>query len=273
MLREFADGFYEKILRWQCLHMPRHIAIIQDGNRRYARNHRIKTHEGHRAGADRTERVLDWAHELGIEYITLYSFSTENFSRDSTEVQELFALFKDRFERVLDDERVHRHHIRVQMVGDRSLLPRDLIEVIHRAEESTKRYSKFYLNIALAYGGRNEIIRAARKILEGVLEGKHTIDDISTDLVDRYLHSGRGIPPVDLIIRTGNEYRTSNFLPWLANGHECAVYFSAPYWPDFRKIDLLRAIRVYSQRAECLRDENERECTDQRLLLSEPPGS
>jgi len=273
MLREFADGLYEKILKWQCLHMPRHIAIIQDGNRRYARNHRMKTGEGHRAGADRTEKVLDWAHDLGIEYITLYSFSTENFSRDSNEVQELFALFKDRFERVLDDERVHRHHIRVQMVGDQSLLPPDLIEVIHRAEESTKHYSNCYLNVALAYGGRNEIIRAARRILDGVRQGRHTIDDISTDLVDRYLHSGRGIPPVDLIIRTGNEYRTSNFLPWLANGHECAVYFSAPYWPDFRKIDLLRAIRVYSQRAECLRDETGSGCRGPGNSFSKSPGS
>lgn len=252
MLRETADAIYEWILKWQCPHMPRHIAIIQDGNRRYARNHHMKTREGHRAGAQRTEKVLEWAQELGIKYITLYSFSTENFSRDSLEVQELFALFKDRFERVLDDERVHRHQIRVQMVGDPSLLPPDLIEVIRRAEESTKHYANFYLNVALAYGGRNEIIRAARKILEGVAEGKHTIDDISSDLVDRYLHSGRGIPPVDLVIRTGNEYRTSNFLPWLGTGHECAVYFSAPFWPEFRKIDLLRAIRVYSQRVVCL---------------------
>lgn len=273
MFRKFADDLYGKILQRQCRHMPRHIAIIQDGNRRFARNHRLRTGEGHRAGADRTEMVLDWAHELGIEHITLYSFSTENFSRDSREVQDLFAIFKDRFERVLDDERVHRHHIRVQMVGDPSLLPPDLIEVIHRAEESTKNYSGCFLNVALAYGGRNEIIRAARSILDGVRQGRHTIDDISTGLVDRYLHSGRGIPPVDLIIRTGNEYRTSNFLPWLANGHECAVYFSAPYWPDFRKIDLLRAIRVYSQRVECLKNETGVVCGEPASSLSKSPGS
>ncbi|HUU76531.1 MAG TPA: polyprenyl diphosphate synthase [Methanoregulaceae archaeon] len=260
MFRRLVDQAYESILQWQCRHIPRHIAIIQDGNRRFAWTHRMKSRDGHRAGADRTEKVLDWAHELGIQHITLYSFSTENFSRDQEEVEELFALFKERFERVLDDERVHRHHIRVQMVGDRSMLPPDLIEVIERAEESTKNYNRYFLNVALAYGGRNEIVQAARKILAEIEEGIHTIDDISEEFVNQHLYAGRDIPPVDLIIRTGNDYRTSNFLPWLANGHECAVYFSAPYWPDFRKIDLFRAIRVYSQRVESQKEENKTIC-------------
>ena len=119
---------------------------------------------------------------------------------------------------------------------------------IDAAEEATKDYDGFFLNIALAYGGRNEIVLAARQILKEVAERQISPDAIDVQMVERHLHGGKLIPPVDLIIRTGNECRTSNFLPWLANGHESAVYFCAPYWPLFRKIDLLRAIRIYDQR-------------------------
>lgn len=249
MIRKaLLEPLYERFLRMQCSHIPRHIAIIQDGNRRYARAAGINTSDGHRAGADKTEEMLDWAHDLGIQHITLYTFSTENFSRGEDEVGQLFALFKEKFIHVLTDERVHRYKIRVQMVGDRSLVPPDLLAAISAAEEATKNYSGFCLNIALAYGGRNEIVLAARDILSSVRDGAIRPDAIDVKMVGSHLHGGKGLPPVDLIIRTGNDYRTSNFLPWLANGHESAVYFCAPYWPLFRKIDLLRAIRVYDQR-------------------------
>jgi tritrans,polycis-undecaprenyl-diphosphate synthase [geranylgeranyl-diphosphate specific] len=230
--------------------MPRHIAIIQDGNRRFARNTGLDTAEGHRAGADVTEKVLDWIHELGITHITLYSFSTENFNRDPSEIESLFTLFKEKFLSVLSDDRVSKYRIRVRMVGDRTLLPEDLRRVVEIAEEATKDNDAFFLNIALAYGGRNEILHAARRILTKVGNGTCSPEEINPAMVESHLHEGNDLPPVDLIIRTGNEFRTSNFLPWLANGHESAVYFSAPYWPMFRKIDLLRAIRVYSQRKE-----------------------
>jgi tritrans,polycis-undecaprenyl-diphosphate synthase [geranylgeranyl-diphosphate specific] len=250
MLRTIADSLYEKRLRLQCHHIPRHIAIIQDGNRRFARMMKMQKSEGHRLGADRTEEMLDWAGDLGIRYITLYSFSTENFNRESEEVKMLFDLFRNKFTSITTDHRVHRKHIRVQMVGDRSLLPADLLQAIEAAEASTAGYSDFYLNIALAYGGRNEIVRATRNILQEVYAGRCSPEEIDPARFEQNLHSGKNLPPVDLIIRTGNEYRTSNFLPWLANGHECVVYFCAPYWPMFRKIDLLRAIRLYSQRVE-----------------------
>jgi tritrans,polycis-undecaprenyl-diphosphate synthase [geranylgeranyl-diphosphate specific] len=148
----------------------------------------------------------------------------------------------------MNDERVEKYKIRVQMVGDRSRLPDDLREAVEAAEEATRNHTGFYLNIALAYGGRNEIVLAAREILEETEKSGLSPDKIDVQMVERHLHGGKGIPPVDLIIRTGNEYRTSNFLPWLANGHESAVYFCAPYWPLFRKIDVLRAIRIYDQR-------------------------
>jgi tritrans,polycis-undecaprenyl-diphosphate synthase [geranylgeranyl-diphosphate specific] len=248
ILRPLIDPLYERYLRMQCRHVPNHIAIIQDGNRRYAKLLGIDTAEGHRAGADKTEEMLDWAHELGIRHITLYTFSTENFSRQEDEVAHLFALFKEKFLYVIHDKRVQKYKIRVQMVGDRSMLPEDLRQAVDAAEKATRDHTGFFLNIALAYGGRNEIVLAARDILASVMNGAITPGAINVELVEAHLHGGRGLPPVDLIIRTGNEYRTSNFLPWLANGHESAVYFCAPYWPLFRKIDLLRAIRVFDQR-------------------------
>jgi len=248
IFRNLIDPLYERYLRVQCRHVPNHIAIIQDGNRRYARLFGMDTKEGHRAGADKTEEMLDWAHDLGVRHITLYTFSTENFSRDKEEVGHLFTLFKEKFRSILTDERVKKYKIRVQMVGDRSRLPEDLLATIDAAESATRDNTGFCLNIALAYGGRNEIVLAAREILAGVAQG--VIDPASIDVrtVEKHLHGRKGIPPVDLIIRTGNDCRTSNFLPWLASGHESAVYFCAPYWPLFRKIDLLRAIRIYDQR-------------------------
>jgi len=247
-VRNLVEPLYERYLRMQCTQIPTHVAIILDGNRRFAKVMGIDTAKGHRAGADKTEEMLDWAHELGIQYITIYSFSTENFNRPEDEVQDLFRLFKEKFLCTISDERVHRYKIRVQMVGDRSLLPDDLRIAIEAAEEATKNYDGFTLNVALAYGGRNEIVLAARDIVAAVREGKITPAAIDVQMVESHLHEGKGIPPVDLIIRTGNEFRTSNFLPWLATGHESAVYFCAPYWPLFRKIDLLRAIRIYDQR-------------------------
>ena len=247
-LRRILEPLYERYLRMQCPQIPTHIAIIQDGNRRFAKEMGIGTAKGHRAGADKTEEMLDWAHDLGIRYITIYSFSTENFNRTEDEVKELFCLFKEKFLRTISDERVHRYRIRVQMVGDRALIPDDLKAAVEAAEEATKNYDGFTLSVALAYGGRNEIVLAAREIVSAVREGKIAPEAIDLAMVESHLHEGKEIPPVDLIIRTGNEFRTSNFLPWLANGHESAVYFCAPYWPLFRKIDLLRAIRTYDQR-------------------------
>ena len=248
MLRSGIELLYALYLQWQVKHVPRHVAVIQDGNRRYAREQGLDTSIGHRLGADATEQVLDWAGELGVQHITLYTFSTENFRRESTELDSLFLLFREKFTAVLKDKRVHKNRIRVQMIGDRSLLPDDLLAAIDAAEEATRDYNNHFINIALAYGGRNEIVHAARSILDEVKQG--AIDPASIDpaTVEDHLNRGAPIPPVDLIIRTGNDCRTSNFLPWLANGHESAVYFCAPYWPAFRKIDFLRAMRVYDQR-------------------------
>jgi len=249
MIRSLLEPLYEYFITRQCQYFPTHIAIIQDGNRRFAKKKGLATSYGHRVGADRTEEVLDWAQQLGIQYITLYIFSTENFNRTDDEVSDLFTLFKEKLASIIDDERVHKYGIRIQMIGDRDLLPEDLREAVERAEAATAHYDNFFLNMALAYGGRNEILQATRDILSDVKEHKIQSSEISEELLEEYLYGKSiSIPPVDLIIRTGNECRTSNFLPWLANGHESAVYFCAPYWPMFRKLDMLRAIRIYSQR-------------------------
>lgn len=230
--------------------IPNHIAIIQDGNRRYAQIQGQNTSFGHRKGAQTSEEVLEWAQEIGIRNITLYSFSTENFNRPDTELNELFSLFIEKFKSIKTDKRVHSNEIRLQVVGDRSLIPKDMLRTIEEAEEATRDYSQFHLNVALAYGGRNEIVRAAKEILQDLSQKKITPDQITTDLLDTKIRGELHLPPVDLIIRTGNEKRTSNFLPWFANGYKSAVYFCAPYWPLFRKIDLLRGIRVYDERVK-----------------------
>ena len=160
ILRPLIEPLYERYLKVQYQHVPNHIAIIQDGNRRYAKMLGIDTTKGHRAGADKTEEMLDWAHELGIRHITLYTFSTENFSRKKEEVDHLFALFKEKFLSILHDERVEKYKIRVQMVGDRAMLPDDLRDAVNKAEKATQDNTGFHLNIALAYGGRNEIVLA-----------------------------------------------------------------------------------------------------------------
>lgn len=247
-LREIADRAYEKHLLRNIKNIPRHIAIIQDGNRRFAKEMGLDVAVGHRLGAQTTENVLEWAREIGVRHITLYCFSTENFQRSESELRELFELFAEKAIKAASDERVHKNSIRIQMVGDRNLLPKDLLEKIEKVESLTKNYTEFTINLAIAYGGRNEIVYATRSILKLIREDRIKPDDITNTTIEENLYREVNLPRVDLIIRTGNEKRTSNFLPWLANGNESAVYFCAPYWPMFRKIDLLRGVRLYDQR-------------------------
>lgn len=248
-----AYALYESLLKREVLvgSPVEHIAIIQDGNRRYAMRMGISKVLGHSYGAETAERVMDWCLELGIKHLTLYSFSTENFKRDENEKRYLFDLIKNKFLELYDSAKVHNNHVRVRAIGRIDLLPSDLQEAICLVEDATRRYSNMYLNVALAYGGQGELVDAARAMARHVKEKKLKAADLNEDLVAQYLypHNGVPVPKVDLIIRTGGENRTSNFLPWQANGNECAAYFCAPYWPEFRKIDFLRAIRTAQARA------------------------
>lgn len=229
--------------------VPSHVAIIMDGNRRFAKKHGLAQYYGHFRGADTTERVLDWSFDLGIKQLTVYAFSTENFERSDAEKNRLFDLIGLKFDKICSDERTHKRRMRVRIIGNIDMLPSSLKSSAKHAEEITKNYDGVYLNVALAYGGRQELVDAARNMAFKIKHGKLSIKDINEDAISNNLYPANGsVPYVDLIIRTGGDERISNFLPWQANGNECAAYFCAPFWPEFRKIDFLRAVRTYQTR-------------------------
>ncbi|MBN2111431.1 MAG: di-trans,poly-cis-decaprenylcistransferase [Methanosarcinaceae archaeon] len=232
--------------------IPRHVAIIMDGNRRFAKKLGRVSNFGHLRGADRTEQVIEWSCELGIEHLTIYAFSTENFNRPKDEKENLFELIRVKFNEIGKDERTHERKMRVHAIGDIEKLPGQLQESIKNIELVTSDYDRFNLNVAIAYGGREEIVQAVREIAAMVERGEIDPEDIDEDTISKHLYPAEGaaLPDVDLIIRTGGDERISNFLPWQANGNECASYFCAPFWPEFRKIDFLRSIRVYQTRTE-----------------------
>jgi|Deesub1362A_J573_1020465.scaffolds.fasta_scaffold00512_10 tritrans,polycis-undecaprenyl-diphosphate synthase [geranylgeranyl-diphosphate specific] len=238
-------SIYEKKLTSEVMRngMPGHIAIIMDGNRRYARRMGLPPRVGHYFGSRKAEEVLNWCWELRIKNVTVYAFSTENFKRDPEEKRNIFSLINKELRRLANDSRIHRNRVRVKIIGKREMLPGFLLEAVEEVEEATKNYDLFSLNIAIAYGGRQEIIDAVKKILTLVKEGKVEPEEISPSLVEKYLYNNGDYSSVDLVIRTGGEQRLSNFLPWQsAYG---TAYFCDVYWPEFRKIDLLRAIRAW----------------------------
>ncbi len=232
--------------------IPEHIAVIMDGNRRYAGQMGRARSYGHAMGAEVTERVIEWCYEIGVKQLTLYAFSTENFRRSEEEVDGLFNLINEKFLKLYTDKRTYEKETQVRVIGDRTKLPAFLNESIEKIEKATENHTKFSLNVAIAYGGRQDIIQAVRDIATCVSSDKLSLEDVDESLISKHLYpsSGVPVPNVDLIVRTGGDERVSNFLPWQANGSECATYFCAPYWPEFRKIDLLRSIRVYQARKE-----------------------
>ena len=229
-----------------------------DGNRRFAGQLGKTRSFGHAMGAEVTEKVIEWCYEIGVKQLTLYALSTENFQRSEEEVDGLFNLINQKFLKLYSDPKTHKNEMQVRVIGDRSKLPGFLNESIERIEKSTEHYRKFHLNVAIAYGGRQEIIQAVRDIAGCVSSGKLSLEEVDENLISKYLYPAPGVsvPNVDLIIRTGGDERVSNFLPWQANGSECATYFCAPFWPEFRKIDLLRSIRVYQARKAEKRQEH-----------------
>ena len=248
-LRGLAGRAYRRHLRREIDDVPDHVAVIQDGNRRYARERGDDAPDGHRAGADTTERVLDWCADLGVSELTLYAFSTENFERPDEELEPLFDLLEHKLREFADADRVHEQGVRVRAIGDVPRLPPRVRDAVDYAERRTAGNDRFTLNVALAYGGRTELLDAARAIARDVDAGEMAPEDVDVEAVESRLYD-RPIRDVDLIVRTGGDERTSNFLPWHANGNEAAVYFCAPYWPEFSEVDFLRAIRTYESREE-----------------------
>ncbi|MDR2967124.1 MAG: di-trans,poly-cis-decaprenylcistransferase [Methanobacteriaceae archaeon] len=226
--------------------MPKHIAIIMDGNRRYSKiQGNINVIKGHEIGVDTLEKVLDWSIDLGIEIVTAYAFSTENFNRTPQEVEGLMNLFVKNFKRIVEHEKIHKNEVKVKVVGKLELLPENVREAIHEAEESTKHYTKKLFNLAIGYDGRLEIIDAIKKIVEATKSGKISENDIDEDLVNKNLYTA-GLEDPNLIIRTSGEERLSGFLLWQSSYSE--LYFCDSLWPELRKTDFLRAIRSYQER-------------------------
>ncbi len=247
-----AIGVYSVYGRWLKSQLneddvPRHIGIILDGNRRWARGQNMNPWEGHWAGGEHVKDFLEWCLNLEINTITLYAFSTENFKRDSKEVEELMKVYEKALNDVLASDVIEKYKVRVTAIGRRNLLPQHLQKLIGEIEERTKTNDKFYLNVALAYGGRAEIVDAARELGELVKQGKLEPEKINEDLIEEHLYT-KHLPQQDpdLIIRTGNESRLSNFLLWQAAYSE--LFIVDVYWPDFREIDLQRVIRDYQRR-------------------------
>ena len=247
MIASTAYQTYEKRLvkEVQSRPVPQHVAVIMDGNRRYAKEFGLLVAEGHEKGKEKLEEMMEWCLELGIKFLTVYAFSTENVAREKDEVNVLMRLFSQNFKRLADDERVHKHRIRVRVLGQKDMLPDDVREAIDYAEKRTEGYDQYFFNIAVGYGGRQELLQAVRRVAEEVKRGRLVVEDIDEKTIYRYLYTS-DLPDPDLILRTSGEERISNFLLWQLAYSE--LYFSDVYWPGFRKVDFLRAVRSYQLR-------------------------
>jgi tritrans,polycis-undecaprenyl-diphosphate synthase [geranylgeranyl-diphosphate specific] len=244
-----AYKLYEKWLWRQVRNgeKPDHIAIILDGNRRWASDKELNPWAGHEKGAEKVEQLIEWCLKLDVKSVTLYAFSTENFRRSQEEVEEIMRIAGENLQKILTDERIHKNKVRVKVIGRVNLLPESLQQLIRDAEKSTKDYDEHFLNFAFAYGGRAEIVDAARKIAENVHEGRLDPEKVDEATFEQYLYTSH-MPKQDpdLIIRTSGEERLSGFLLWQSAYSE--LCFLDAYWPDFRFIDLLRAVRTFQNR-------------------------
>lgn len=222
---------------------PKHIAIIMDGNRRWAKEHKLPIALGHKKGAETLENIVRYANKIGLEYITVYAFSTENWKRSEEEVSALMLLLKN----YLDDyiHRADSENIRVRALGDISALRKDLQESIIAIENKTATNTGVGFNVAINYGGRDEMVKATKKIAEKVKSGELELEDINEDLISKNLYTF-DIPDPDLVIRTSGELRLSGFLLWQASYAE--LLFMDKYWPDFNNDDLDYAIEEYKKR-------------------------
>jgi short-chain Z-isoprenyl diphosphate synthase len=230
--------------------VPNHIGLIVDGNRRYARRAGYgHVAEGHRAGADKVDEVLGWCEELAVPCVTMWALSTDNFSRDPDELVPLIGIIEGKIADLAEMQKSSRLPRRIKVVGRTEMLPESTREVIARAESDTARYHPHQLNIAVGYGGREEITDAVRRMIADRIARGDSLEGVAAGLepdeIARYLYTEE-TPDPDLIIRTSGEVRLSGFLLWQSAYSE--YYFCDAYWPDFRRIDFLRAIRSYQLR-------------------------
>lgn len=223
--------------------LPTHIAIIMDGNRRWAKQRNLDAKFGHKKGAETLENIVRYCNKIGIKYLTVYAFSTENWKRSKEEVGALMLLLQN----YLDDfaKRADTENIKIKMIGNREGLSAGLLKSIDKTISRTENNTGITFNIAFNYGGRDEIVKAVKKIANGVKENTIQLEDINEELISNNLHTA-GQPDPDLMIRTSGEIRTSNFLPWQLVYSE--YYFTDKLWPDFANEDLDEAIAEFNRR-------------------------
>ncbi len=223
--------------------IPRHIAVIMDGNGRWAKERGLPRLEGHRSGAESVREVMEACIELGVEYLTLYAFSSENWSRPEAEVSALMMLL-DRF---LDEKAkdLDRQQVRLLAIGQLDRLPKSTRALIERIQARTAHHQKMTLVLALSYGGREEIVSAARSLAADALAGNIQPDEINAELFASRLQTA-GIPDPDLLVRTSGEMRISNFLLWQISYAEIVIV--KKFWPDFRQGDLFETVKEYQRR-------------------------
>ena len=229
--------------------LPQHLGLILDGNRRFARAVGVAKNIGHNLGAHKAYEVLEWCLELGIPHVTLWVFSTDNRGRDQEEVAHLLELFAGEAANMINDPRIHKNKVRIKMIGRVEDFPERVRTNLKRLEDATANYGGLLLNIAIGYGGREEIAQAVRGLLRSKAEAGENLTSVaqtlSVDDIGAHLYTA-GVPDPDFIIRTSGEVRLSGFLLWQAAYSE--YYFCDVYWPGFRKVDFLRALRNFQER-------------------------
>ncbi len=233
----------KKNIDGEILNIPQHVAIIMDGNGRWAKKRLLPRNMGHKAGAKVVEQICEDAYNLGIKYLTVYAFSTENWKRSTQEVTGIMNLLRNYLKDCI--ERASKNDMRVRIIGDRSALDKDIVERIDELEKKTACYDGLNFTIALNYGGRDELVRAVKKIAADAENGIISDRDIDEELIGSYLDT-KELPDPDLLIRTSGELRTSNFLIWQLAYTE--FYFTDVLWPDFDVEELKRAVRYYNGR-------------------------
>lgn len=241
------DRFYTMLLEREVKDgpIPTHVAVIMDGNRRWAAEKGMPSYMGYRYGADKVEELLRWCLDLGIKNVTLYVLSVENLRRPKEELNTIFNLLEEKLERLERDGILEREDIKFKVLGDISLLPKNLREKLGKLEKITSDHTSKSLNLAVSYSGRQEIIKAVREIAEKVRDGRLKPDEIGEEVFRAHLYTSHA-PDPDLIIRTSGEMRVSGFLLWQLAYSE--LVFVDVYWPELRKMDFLRALRTFQKR-------------------------
>ena len=252
MLHRLIYAWYERRLEAEVRRgaIPQHVGVLPDGNRRFARQVGLRSiDDGHRTGADTVERLIHWCDELNIPIVTIWVLSTDNFQRPEEELQGIYALVEDRIGELAEAQARSTHPRRIRSVGRRDLLPEQTRMAIERVEEATAHHDNGELIIGVGYGGREEIVDAVQRMLADHVANGDSLEgvaaSIDADEIARYLYAP-DVPDPDLIIRTSGELRLSGFMLWQSAYSE--YYFCDVFWPAFRRIDFLRALRSYGQR-------------------------